>query len=73
MRGGIIHGFGAVADGLVSKYKRIFGGRTKVIATGGNVRLIKKYAKSIDTVDEDLTLKGLAMTLAFHKNFKLFP
>jgi len=59
MRGGILHGFGAMSDGLASRYKKLLGKDTKIIATGGNAKLIKKYAKSIRIVDEDLTLKGL--------------
>jgi len=61
MRGGILFGFGAMCDGLISKYKRILGKNTRIIATGGNSKLIKKYAKSIQVVDEDLTLKGLLL------------
>ena len=61
MRGGILFGFGAMCDGLVSRYKKLLGKNTKVIATGGNAKLVKRYAKSIDIVDEDLTLKGLCM------------
>ena len=59
MRGGILFGFGAMSDGLVSQYRKLLGKNTRVIATGGNAGLIKKYAKSIRIVDEDLTLKGL--------------
>jgi type III pantothenate kinase len=59
MRGGILFGFGAMCDGLVDKYKKILGTSTKVIATGGNSKLMKRYAGSIQRVDEDLTLKGL--------------
>lgn len=61
MRGGILFGFGAMADGLVAKYRKILGKDVKVIATGGNAKLIKNYAKSIQIVDDDLTLKGLSM------------
>jgi len=61
MRGGILYGFGAMCDGLVAKYKKILGKSTRVIATGGNAGLIKSYAKSIQNVDEDLTLKGLQL------------
>lgn len=61
MRGGILFGFGAMCDGLVTQYKRILGESTKVIATGGNSKLIKSYAKSIQKVDEDLSLKGLQL------------
>ncbi|MDP2929138.1 MAG: type III pantothenate kinase [Candidatus Omnitrophota bacterium] len=62
MRGGILFGFGAMCDGLVAQYKKILGKSAKVIATGGNARLIKRYAKSIQRVDEDLTLKGLRLS-----------
>ena len=51
----------AMSDGLVSRYKEILGKSAKIIATGGNSKLIKKYAKSIQVVDEDLTLKGLRL------------
>jgi type III pantothenate kinase len=61
MRGGILFGFGAMCDGLVAQYKKLLGGNTKVILTGGNAKLIKKYAKSIQIVDEDITLKGLRL------------
>ncbi|MFA6142342.1 MAG: type III pantothenate kinase [Candidatus Omnitrophota bacterium] len=59
MRGGILFGFGAMCDGLVSQYKKILGENLKVIATGGNASLMKQYASSIQKVDEDLTLQGL--------------
>jgi type III pantothenate kinase len=59
MRGGILFGLGTMCDGLTGRYRRMLGSRMKVIATGGNAGLIKRYTKSIRTVDEDLTLKGL--------------
>jgi type III pantothenate kinase len=59
VRGGILFGFGTMCDGLVAQYRKMLGKRLKVIATGGNAGLIKRYAKSIQVVDEDLTLKGL--------------
>jgi len=61
MRGGILFGFGAMCDGLVAQYRKILGKSVKVILTGGNAKLIKKYAKSIQIVDEDITLKGLQL------------
>jgi type III pantothenate kinase len=59
MRGGILFGFGAMCDGLVEQYRKVLGKKAKIIATGGNSNLMKKYARSIQNVDEDLTLKGL--------------
>ncbi|MDD5135739.1 MAG: type III pantothenate kinase [Candidatus Omnitrophica bacterium] len=61
MRAGILYGFGAMCDGLVLKYRKVLGGSLKVIATGGNAGLIKKYSGSIRILDEDLTLKGLLL------------
>ena len=61
MRGGILFGYGAMCDGLISRYRTILGAGVKVIATGGNAKLIKRYARSIQIVDEDLTLKSLAL------------
>jgi type III pantothenate kinase len=61
MRGGILFGFGAMCDGLSARYRGLIGRRAKVIATGGNSRLIKRYSRAIQIVDEDLTLKGLAL------------
>jgi len=59
MRGGILFGYGAMCDGLISEYRKMMGKDLRVIATGGNAKLIKRYTKSIRIVDEDLTLKGL--------------
>jgi type III pantothenate kinase len=65
IRGGILFGLGAAADGLVSKYRKILGAPLKVIATGGNAALVKKYTKSIQVVDDNLTLKGLYLMHRF--------
>ena len=59
IRGGILFGFGAMCDGLISEYRKVLGKSLKVIATGGNAGLIKKYSGSIRIVDEEITLKGL--------------
>lgn len=59
MRGGILFGFGAMCDGLISKYRIELGRPLKVIATGGSANLIRKYTASIQAIDEDLTLKGI--------------
>lgn len=61
MRGGILFGYGSLVDGLAAKYRDILGRSTKIISTGGDASLVKRYAGSIDIVDEDLTLKGLAL------------
>jgi len=65
MRGGILFGFGAMCDGLTEQYRKMLGGKMKVLATGGNANLIKRYAGSIQVVDENITLKGISL-LAEH-------
>ncbi len=61
MRAGILFGFGSACDGLVEKYKKLLGEPLRVIDTGGNSGLVRRYARSIKTVDEDLTLKGIRL------------
>lgn len=67
MRGGILFGFGTMCDGLASKYRDVLGKDAKIIATGGNASLIKRYAGSIQIVDEDITLKGLLLIAEMSK------
>jgi type III pantothenate kinase len=48
-----------MVDGLVARIKAEMEGDPKVIATGGLASLIAGIGKSIDLVDDLLTLKGL--------------
>ncbi len=66
MRSGILYGYGAMCDGLVTRLRKRFGWKFNVIATGGNARLISKYSSAIQKIDDDLILKGL--NLIFRKN-----
>ena len=59
MNAGIIYGYVGLVDGIVSRIKEALGVPTQVIATGGLACLIASETKSIDTVDDYLTLKGL--------------
>ncbi|MFH1407342.1 MAG: type III pantothenate kinase [Candidatus Omnitrophota bacterium] len=59
MRSGILHGYGALTDGLVNKLRKKYLKKSKVIATGGYAKLISRYCQSIDLVDNNLTLEGL--------------
>lgn len=62
IRGGLLFGFGTMCDGLIGKYRKMLGSKTIAIATGGNADLVRRYARSIDIVDQDLTLKGIVLT-----------
>lgn len=59
MLSGIIYGFAALTDDLTDRIKSKIGRKALVIGTGGNINLIGPYCKSMDRIDQDLTLKGL--------------
>ncbi|MCM8796174.1 MAG: type III pantothenate kinase [Candidatus Omnitrophica bacterium] len=59
MLSGIVYGFSALTDDLIKRIKEKIGKDTKVIGTGGNIELIKRYCHSFNKIDTDLTLKGI--------------
>ncbi|MFA4967055.1 MAG: type III pantothenate kinase [Candidatus Margulisiibacteriota bacterium] len=59
MRSGLVYGYASLVEGMISRFKNKIGRRAKVVATGGYAKLIAKYARGIDIIDIDLTLKGL--------------
>jgi type III pantothenate kinase len=62
MQSGILHGYGALVDGLTHRILAEMGcapEASKVIATGGMAQLIAPYSQAIDEVDPTLTLQGL--------------
>ncbi len=68
MKSGVLHGYGVLVDGLSEKiYSELCpnGEPMKVVATGGMAHIIAPYSKTIEDVDDMLTLHGLH--LLFHK------
>jgi len=61
MLSGIVYGFAALTDDIISRLKKKIG-KARVIATGGDAKIVSGYAKSLSKVDTDLTLKGIALT-----------
>ncbi len=59
MNAGIVYGYAGLVDGLVNAIEEERGVKCKVLATGGLAGLIAGYSKSIEEVDDLLTLKGL--------------
>lgn len=59
MQSGILFGYASMVDGLVERIKAEIKSNPKVIATGGFAKIISPETKSINIVDEMLTLEGL--------------
>lgn len=61
IRSGIIYGYAAQVDGLVTRIIAELGQEAEVLATGGMASVIAPHTTVIDAIDEDLTLKGLKL------------
>ncbi|MBU1195508.1 MAG: type III pantothenate kinase [Proteobacteria bacterium] len=59
IKSGVIYGNAAMVDGMVERMTREMGENPKIIATGGLAPLISKFAKTIESVEQSLTLDGL--------------
>ena len=59
MQAGIIFGYAGLVDGIVERMKAEMKSNPLVIATGGLANIVSSETKSIDVVDEMLTLEGL--------------
>jgi type III pantothenate kinase len=59
MQAGIMYGYAGLVDGIVNRMKAEVKTKPLVIATGGLARIVAQEARSIDKIDEMLTLDGL--------------
>ena len=59
MQAGIMFGYAGLVDGIVERMKVEVKSNPKVIATGGLAVIIAPETKSIEVVEENLTLEGL--------------
>jgi len=65
---GMLHGNAGLTEHLIEKIRLELGIKAKVIATGGHAELMASLVKSIDHVDQRLTLDGLR--LIYERNRK---
>lgn len=65
---GLIYGYSFLACGMIEEIKKRVGKKLKVIGTGGNIDLIVNYCKKFDTIDKDLTVKGLNLIYLTRQN-----
>jgi len=61
IQSGLYYGSLGMIDGILERLVSELGPETRLIATGGNARLIQQGSKLIQHVDEDLTLIGLRL------------
>lgn len=61
VQAGLLMGHAALIDGLVHRIWDELGGPCAVVATGGLAARIAPLCTTVDAVDDDLTLKGLAL------------
>ncbi len=59
MQSGLVFGYAAMVDGVVSRLRDEIGYKTRCLATGGLAPLIASESTAIEVTDELLTLRGL--------------
>lgn len=65
---GVIFGFSALVDGLISVLENKFRRKIIIIGTGGDCSLMRAYSKKIEFFDPLLTLKGIVIIYNLMKN-----
>ena len=69
LKTGVLEGYGAMTDELVSRFKKRFGSKLKVIATGGFSCHLKPYSRSLKIIDPKLSIRSL---ISIAKDQKIF-
>jgi DNA-binding CsgD family transcriptional regulator len=61
MQSGLVYGFAGQTDAMVERFRAELSPRARVIATGGLAELIHKESRTIELVDQLVTINGLRL------------
>jgi len=67
MQAGIMYGYAGLVDGIVTRMRKEVKSNPLVIATGGLVRIIATETKTIEVIEDMLTLEGLRIIYSLNK------
>ena len=59
IQSGLVLGYTELVKGMINRFKEELSSEAGVIGTGGLANVVQKESSVFDTVDPDLTLKGL--------------
>lgn len=71
MQSGLVFGFAGQTDAMVDRFRKEIGENARVIATGGLAELIHKESRTIELVDQRVTLEGLRLLFERHARASL--
>lgn len=70
MKSGLVYGYSFLVEAMLQELKKKTKQKPYVVATGGEACLIRRYCKAIDSIDENLTLRGLLIAFRRQKQAK---
>jgi type III pantothenate kinase len=73
LQSGLVYGFAGQVDGIVERIRDELRSEAPVIATGGLAELITPHARTIDRIDEFLTLEGLRLVWELNQEDSAAP
>ena len=66
LQSGLVYGFAGQVDRIVEEIRGELGSEAPTVATGGLAELIVPHTRTIERIDQDLTLEGLRLLWALN-------